>query len=98
VSPIIEGRVVRGMAHRLLPTVGAEVSASGVARWYGARRDGGLLDAWVVDERDVAAVPDVAALGMLARSAPSMLDDVEVAAALARVCLELASTVRGHDA
>jgi LPPG:FO 2-phospho-L-lactate transferase len=98
VSPIIEGRVVRGMAHRLLPTVGAEVSASGVARWYGARRDGGLLDAWVVDERDVAAVPDVAALGMLARSAPSMLDDVEVAAALARVCLELASTVRGHVA
>jgi LPPG:FO 2-phospho-L-lactate transferase len=94
ISPIVGGRVVRGMAHRLLPSVGAEVSAAGVARWYGARRDGGLLDAWVVDERDAAAVPDVAALGMLARSAPSMLDDVEVAAALARTCLDLVCAVR----
>ncbi len=36
VSPVIGGEVVRGMAHRLLPAVGAEVSAAGVARHYGS--------------------------------------------------------------
>lgn len=94
VSPIVGGRVVRGMAHRLLPSVGADVSAAGVARWYGARRAGGLLDAWVVDDQDATSVPGVAALGMQARSAPTMLDDVDVAAALARTCLDLVSVVR----
>lgn len=94
VSPIVDGRVVRGMAHRLLPSVGADVSAAGVARWYGARQAGGLLDAWVVDDQDATSVPGVAALGMQARSAPTMLDDVDVAAALARTCLDLVSVVR----
>jgi LPPG:FO 2-phospho-L-lactate transferase len=47
ISPIVGGSVVRGMAHRLLPAVGAEVSAAGVAAHYGD-----LLDGWVVDIRD----------------------------------------------
>jgi LPPG:FO 2-phospho-L-lactate transferase len=46
VSPIVGGAVVRGMADRLLPAVGAEVSAAGVARHYGD-----LLDGWVIDTR-----------------------------------------------
>jgi LPPG:FO 2-phospho-L-lactate transferase len=94
VSPIIEGRVVRGMADRLLPTVGAEVSAAGVAKHYRARSDGGLLDAWVVDERDAAACDAIGALGIAASSAPTMLDDVTVATALARHCLDIAASLR----
>ena len=90
VSPVIAGRVVRGMAHRLLPAAGAETSALGVARWYGARRDGGLLDAWVVDRADAHAVPDLEALGLRATAADTLMDDPEVAAALARTCLGLA--------
>jgi LPPG:FO 2-phospho-L-lactate transferase len=85
VSPIIGGQVVRGMAHRLLPAVGAEVSAAGVARHYGA-----LLDGWVVDTRDAHAVDEVEALGPRCVATETLMDDVEVAAALGRTCLTLA--------
>ena len=88
VSPIIGGRVVRGMAHRLLPAVGAEVSAAGVAAHYGE-----LLDGWVVDDEDAAAVPTVAATGTHCVATATLMDDVEVAAALARTCLDLAASV-----
>ncbi|MEX1162635.1 MAG: 2-phospho-L-lactate transferase [Nitriliruptor sp.] len=91
VSPIVGGAVVRGMAHRLLPAVGAEVSAAGVARHYGARAAGGILDGWVLDRRDEREVEEVRALGIGARSVDTMMDDPDVAAALARTCLDLAA-------
>jgi LPPG:FO 2-phospho-L-lactate transferase len=93
VSPIIGGRVVRGMADRLLPAIGVEVSAEGVARHYGSRADGGLLDAWIVDERDASACAAVRALGIVTDSAPTLLDDVDVATALAQRCLAVASSL-----
>jgi LPPG:FO 2-phospho-L-lactate transferase len=92
VSPIIGGEVVRGMAHRLLPAVGAEVSAVGVARHYGRA----LLDGWVVDDRDAAEASAVEELGIRCRSTETLMDDVEVAAALASTCLELAGTIAGR--
>ncbi|MFA9430078.1 2-phospho-L-lactate transferase [Egicoccus sp. AB-alg2] len=88
VSPVIGGRVVRGMAHRLLPAVGAQVSAAGVAAHYG-----GLLDGWVVDTRDGDAVAEVAATGVRCLATDTLMDDVEIAAALARSCLSLAAEV-----
>jgi LPPG:FO 2-phospho-L-lactate transferase len=96
VSPVIDGSVVRGMAHRLLPAVGAEVSATGVAAHYGARgADGdGLLDGWVVDTRDEGSLDAVRGLGIAARATDTMMDDPEVAAALARTCLDLAHELR----
>jgi LPPG:FO 2-phospho-L-lactate transferase len=93
VSPIIGGRVVRGMAHRLLPAVGCGVDAGDVARWYGARSDGGLLDAWVLDLQDRAALDRVQRLGLDVTTADTLLDDPEVAARLARTVLDLAGTV-----
>jgi LPPG:FO 2-phospho-L-lactate transferase len=84
VSPIVGGTVVRGMAHRLLPAVGAEVSAAGVAAHYGD-----LLDGWVVDDRDADAVPHVEAAGIRCVATDTLMDDPDVAAALARTCLEL---------
>ncbi len=89
VSPVIDGAVVRGMADKLLPAVGAEVSAHGVAAHYGPE----LLDGWVVDRRDAAAVAAVEALGIACRSTDTLLDDVEVAAAVAATCLRLADEV-----
>ena len=89
VSPIVGGRVVRGMAHRLLPAVGADVDATGVAAWYGARSSGGLLDAWIVDTVDAGALPGVRALGMTASATDTLMDDPAVAAALARTVLGL---------
>ena len=57
VSPIIGGRVVRGMADVCLAAIGVETSAAAVAAHYGARADGGLLDAWLLAEEDAAAAP-----------------------------------------
>jgi LPPG:FO 2-phospho-L-lactate transferase len=89
VSPIVGGRVVRGMADRLLPAVGAEVSARGVARHYR-----GLVDGWVLDERDRDQLDDVEALGIRARATDTMMDHPEVAGALAASALELAEELR----
>jgi LPPG:FO 2-phospho-L-lactate transferase len=91
VSPIVGGEVVRGMAHKLLPAVGAEVSAAGVARHYGPE----LLDGWVVDDRDAHAAPDVGALGIRCVATDTIMDDIEVAASLACTCLELAQECAG---
>jgi LPPG:FO 2-phospho-L-lactate transferase len=85
VSPIIGGEVVRGMADRCLPVLGIEVSAEGVARHYGARSDGGLLDAWLVAPEDTA---DVA--GVDVRHVPLLMSDPETTAALARAALDAA--------
>jgi len=94
IAPVIAGRVVRGMADRLLPAVGAETSALGVAGWYGARNDGGLLDAWVMDRADADALAAVEALGIDASATDTLMDDPDVAAALAATALELAQRRR----
>ncbi len=89
VSPIIGGEVVRGMAPRLLPAVGAEVSAVGVARHYRQ-----LLDGWVIDHADAALADEVRDLRIACAVTDTMMDDVEVAAALAGTCLDLAASAR----
>ncbi|MBW3658435.1 MAG: 2-phospho-L-lactate transferase [Actinobacteria bacterium] len=91
VSPIVGGKVVRGMADKLLPAVGAEVSALGVARLYAD-----LLDGWIVDERDAALAPAIAdELGIEVVVTDTMMDDVGVATELARTAVSLC---RGDEA
>ena len=90
VSPLIGGRVVRGMADRLLPAVGVGTTAAAVARWYGARGDGGLLDGWVVDDIDAGAVGELSDLPIRTVATETLMDDPDVAAGLARTCLDLA--------
>ncbi|MGY1772982.1 2-phospho-L-lactate transferase [Blastococcus sp. SYSU D00813] len=85
VSPIVGGGPVRGMADRCLPVVGVEVSAEGVGRHYGARADGGLLDAWLVAPGDAADVP-----GVDVRQVPLLMSDPDATAALARAALDAA--------
>jgi LPPG:FO 2-phospho-L-lactate transferase len=85
VSPVIGGAVVRGMADRCLPAVGVETSAEGVGRHYGARADGGLLDAWLVAPDDVAVVP-----GVDVRRVPLLMSSPEATAALGRAALDAA--------
>jgi LPPG:FO 2-phospho-L-lactate transferase len=84
VSPIVGGRVVRGMADRLLPVVGAEVSAVGVAELY---RD--FLDGWVIDAVDASAAPAVRDLGMDVVAIDTVMRTVDVAAAVARTAIAL---------
>jgi LPPG:FO 2-phospho-L-lactate transferase len=87
VSPIIGGAPVRGMADKCLPVVGVDVSAEGVARHYGARRDGGLLDGWLVHDTDTAVVDGVAV-----RAVPLLMSDDEAAAKMVRAAVELVAS------
>jgi LPPG:FO 2-phospho-L-lactate transferase len=90
-SPIVGGAPVRGMADKLMPAAGAEVSALGAARLY---RD--ILDGWVVDLVDgELAGPIADELGVRVEIAQTMMRTVEDAAALAKVALELARSLAG---
>ncbi len=51
-SPIIGGKPLRGMADACLSVIGVESTAEAVGRHYGARRDTGILDGWLVSEDD----------------------------------------------
>ncbi|MGY5885408.1 2-phospho-L-lactate transferase CofD family protein [Modestobacter lacusdianchii] len=87
VSPIVDGAALRGMADRCLPVVGVEVSAQGVGRHYGARADGGLLDAWLVHTGDEATVP-----GVDVRAVPLLMSSPAATRDLARAALDAAGT------
>ncbi len=90
-SPIVSGAPVRGMADRVLTAVGVETSAAAVALHYGGRSAGGLLDGWLVDSSDAAAVAEVEDAGIACRAVPLLMPDVPSAAAMARSALELAA-------
>jgi LPPG:FO 2-phospho-L-lactate transferase len=87
VSPIVAGSPVAGMADRLMPAVGLEVSASGAASAYR-----GLLGAWVIDERDAALAPRIEGeLGMRVAVTDTLMTDDASAERVARAALELAT-------
>ena len=87
VSPIVGGAPLAGMADKLMPVVGLEVSAIGAARGY---RD--LLTGWVIDERDAHAAPAIAdELGITVAITDTVMRDDDVAAALATTAIELVS-------
>ena len=85
VSPIINGAVVRGMADACLTAIGVETSAEAVARHYGARSAGGLLDAWLIDNSDSADVD-----GIDVHSVPLWMADIDTSAQLAADALKAA--------
>jgi LPPG:FO 2-phospho-L-lactate transferase len=86
VSPIIGGAPVRGMADKCLAAVGTECSAAGVGGLYGARRDGGLLDGWLVDTADAG----VTIPGVTVRSHDLWMRDEAATAGIVRAALEVA--------
>ncbi len=93
-SPIVGGAPVRGMADKLLAVIGVETSAAAVGRHYGARSRGGIIDGWLVDTRDAAAVEGVEAAGITARAVPLLMTDVAATAAMAAAALDLAAALR----
>ncbi|WP_104190977.1 2-phospho-L-lactate transferase [Cryobacterium sp. Y82] len=89
VSPIIGGAAVRGMADACLHTIGVDTSALAVGLHYGARSQGGLLDAWLVDETDAAALPALTAAGIRSAAAPLWMTDLPATTAMAAAVLAL---------
>ncbi len=79
VSPIVAGAALKGPADRMLRELGEESSVVGVARRY--REVVGTL---VIDETDADLASAVAATGVRAVVAPTVMSSPEVAAELAR--------------
>ena len=88
-SPIVGGTHVRGMAEQMLTSIGVEVSAAGVGLHYGARSGGGVLDGWLVDERDAADVERLRAAGIACAAVPLMMTDHDATAAMAAAAVDL---------
>jgi LPPG:FO 2-phospho-L-lactate transferase len=88
-SPIVGGTHVRGMAEQMLTSIGVEVSAAGVGLHYGSREHGGVLDGWLVDERDAGQVSRLTEAGIACRAVPLMMTDVDATAAMAAAAVRL---------
>ncbi len=90
VSPIIGGAPVRGMADACLAAIGVQTSAAAVAAHFGPD----LLDGWLVDVQDKAAVDDPRLAGIAVRAVPLYMRDPATTAELARATLALAAELR----
>lgn len=90
VSGIVGDDHVHGMARQVLGIIGVEVSAAGVAEHYASRRDGGVLDGWLVDVVDAGAVERIEAGGIRCRAVPLMMTDHDATAAIAAQAIDLA--------
>ena len=87
ISPIVGGRPLAGMADRLMPVVGLEVSAVGAAHAY---RD--LLAAWVIDRADDGLAARVRAeVGARVAVTDTVMRDDDVAEQVARTALAAVS-------
>ncbi len=82
VSPIVGGAALKGPADRLMRELGHECSVVGVARLY---QD--VAATLVIDEADAHLANDVEAVGVSCVVAPTIMDDIESATALAHIVL-----------
>jgi LPPG:FO 2-phospho-L-lactate transferase len=85
VSGILGGAPLAGMADRLMPAGGLEVSAAGVASSY---RD--VLRGWVIDERDAGLAARIEGFGMTAHVMDTVMSDDDAATRVAAATVELA--------
>jgi LPPG:FO 2-phospho-L-lactate transferase len=83
VSPIIAGAPVKGPADKLLRGLGFEVSAYSVAKLYSD-----FLDTFILDVADSAERRKIEALGVGVNVTNTLMKNLEVKIALARVVLE----------
>jgi len=90
-SPIVGDAPVRGMADACLSAIGVPTTADAVARHYGVRAAGGLIDGWLVDTIDEAVVPGLVADGFAAEAVPLLMTDLESTTAMAKASLTLAA-------
>jgi LPPG:FO 2-phospho-L-lactate transferase len=86
VSPIVGGRPLGGMADRLMPVAGVEITAAGAADCYT-----GFLGAWVIDDVDRHLRARIERTGVRVAATDSVMTDDAKAEALARVALDLAT-------
>jgi len=84
ISGIVGGAPLAGMADKLMPALGVEVTAAGAAACYR-----GLLGAWVIDQADRGLATRIEATGVRVGVTDTIMIDDGAAEALARFALEL---------
>ncbi|MFN2595023.1 MAG: 2-phospho-L-lactate transferase [Actinomycetota bacterium] len=84
VSPIVNGRALKGPADRLLSRLAGEASASQVARLYAS-----FCNTFVLDESDPDELPKVEGLEIKAVATDTIMKDHIASERLARAVLEL---------
>jgi LPPG:FO 2-phospho-L-lactate transferase len=84
VSGIVAGAPLAGMADRLMPAAGLEVTAAGAADAYS-----GLLAGWVIDGADRSLAARIEARGIRVAVTDTVMTDDATAEALARTALGL---------
>ena len=87
VSPIVGGKAIKGPAAKMMAELGAEASATGIARHYA-----GLVDGLIVDSCDASSAPAIRALGIEVRATRTVMADEGVARALAETALDFAAS------
>jgi len=84
ISGIVGGAPLAGMADKLMPAVGVEVTAAGAADCYR-----GLLGAWVIDDADRSLAARIEGSGIRVGVTDTIMRDDAAAEALARFALDL---------
>ena len=82
------------MADACLAAIGVKTDAYEVARHYGARTFGGILDAWLIDNSDSDLSGPIAEAAIRPAVVPLWMNDIETSADLAADVLAAASTAR----
>jgi LPPG:FO 2-phospho-L-lactate transferase len=85
ISPIIQGATLKGPADKMLRGLGLEVSAYGVAQYYGD-----LLDALIIDTLDAALQSRLREAGLHVEVTNTIMRTLEDKVALARTTMALA--------
>jgi LPPG:FO 2-phospho-L-lactate transferase len=85
ISPIIQGATLKGPADKMLRGLGLEVSAYGVAQYYGD-----VLQALIIDTLDAALQPRLSELGLHVEVTNTIMHTLADKIALARTTLALA--------
>lgn len=83
VSPIVDGTAIKGPTAKMMQELSVPASAAAVAAHYA-----GLIDGFIIDERDAAAQREVEALGIATTVTETVMLTLDDRTALARTALD----------
>ena len=83
VSPIVDGAAIKGPTAKMMQELSVPASAGAVAAHYT-----GLIDGFIIDERDAGAQAQIEALGIETTVAQTVMLTLDDRIALARIALE----------
>ena len=90
ISPIIGGNPVLGMADKCLTAMGMETSATSVSAFYGSRKQGGLLDGWLIADSDFEQCVQIERSGIACKAIPLLMNNDLASKMMAVAAINLA--------